>query len=383
VVLVGPAAARFVTLGGDDDLLWRIETDPLARLLRHGVLVEDGAEHAALRGLMDPALHRRVVQAQVAAMVACADAGLDAWPAVGEVDALPGLRRITLGVLARTVFDVDIAPDLRRLWPTLLRTLAYIAPGAWILWPGVPRPGYARALAAMDAYLLRLIAARRATGADGEDLLGLLVRSGMGDDLIRDQLMTMLIAGHDTVTALLAWAMVALGRHPQLQARARAEVAAVLGGEPPTAPTAGKLPYLEQVIKETLRLYPPIHVANRRAARDLDFQGHRIAEGTRVLFSIFLTHRHPAHWADPERFDPDRFDLAAHPAPEPFSYLPFGGGPRFCIGTAMARVEARVVLARILQRYAWTTAPRRVTLRMGATLEPAPGARVMLLRLTA
>ncbi|MEO8082646.1 MAG: cytochrome P450 [Ardenticatenales bacterium] len=397
VVLVGPAAARFVLLGPEGDLLWRFPKDPVARLLRHGVLVEDGAAHDALRALMAPALHKRIIDANVDAMVGCVDRVLDGWPAEGGVDALPEMRRIALAVLTETLFGVDIHPDLARLWRSILGTLRYISPGLWIVWPDAPRPGYGRALRTMDAYLMRLIALRRAMGdasrtpggadagvVDGpadDDLLGLLVRSDLSDQLIRDQLLTMLIAGHDTATALLAWAIVALAQHPDVQSRARAEVVAVLGDAPPTAETAGRLPYLEQVIKETLRLYPPIHVGNRRAARDLEFEGHRIAKGTRVLFSIFLTQRHPAHWPDPERFDPERFDMALRSAPDPFTYLPFGGGPRFCIGTAMARIEARVVLARLLQRYEWSMAPgARVTLRMGATLEPGGRGRVVVVR---
>ena len=375
VVLVGPAAARFVMLGPEGDLLWRFEKDPVARLLRHGVLVEDGAAHDALRTLMTPALHRRMIDAEVATMARCIDARLDTWPSDGHVDALDEMRAIALAVLTETLFGVDIAPDLERLWRVILRTLAYISPGAWIVWPDAPRPGYGRALRAMDGYLHRLIAQRRAAERGGgparDDLLGVLVHSDLSDDVIRDQLLTMLIAGHDTATALLSWALVALGQDQDIQARARAEVRTVLGGAAPTAESSARLPYLEQVIKETLRLYPPIHVGNRRAARDLAFQGHRIPAGTRVLFSIFLTHRHAAHWPDPDRFDPDRFDAATRSAPEPFTYLPFGGGPRFCIGTAMARVEARVVLARLLQRFAWSLEPgKRITLRMGATLEP-------------
>jgi cytochrome P450 len=193
--------------------------------------------------------------------------------------------------------------------------------------------------------------------------------------LIRDQLLTMLIAGHDTATALLAWALVTLAQHPTVQEQARTEVAQVLAGEPPTAGTIPGLEYAEQIIKETLRLYPPIHVANRRAARDLAFDGHCIAADTRVLFSIFITHRHPAYWDEPARFDPSRFGPAAR-SPLPFTYLPFGGGPRFCIGTALARIEARVVLARLLQRYAFELLPGRITLRMGATLEPARTVRL-------
>jgi cytochrome P450 len=188
----------------------------------------------------------------------------------------------------------------------------------------------------------------------------------------------MLIAGHDTATATLAWSLYALGRHPALLARARAEVQSQLGSRPPAVADLPRLAYLDCVVKETLRLYPPIHVGNRLAARDLEFAGCRIPAGTRVLFSIYLTHRHPRHWPQPQRFDPDRFDPTLTSPPAPFTYLPFGGGPRFCIGAAMAQVEVKVILARLIQRFDLDLLSPRVRLKMGATLEPSPHLRFHL-----
>jgi cytochrome P450 len=265
---------------------------------------------------------------------------------------------------------VSVAPELDGLWRPLLRTLAYIAPGPWLLWPTLPRPGYARALRHVDHYLFRLIAHRRADPLDGDDLLNVLVRSGLSDNMVRDQLLTMLIAGHDTATAALAWALHVLSQFTEVQTRARTEVAAVLGNQAPKIDHLPQLAYVERVIKETLRLYPPIHVGNRRAACDLAFAGWRIPAGTRVLFSIFLTHRDPRYWPEPERFDPERFNPQCHTPPAAFAYLPFGGGPRFCIGAAMAQVEVKAVLARLLQRFDFQPLSKTVHLRMGATLEP-------------
>jgi cytochrome P450 len=376
VVLVGPEAARFVLVDSRDDFRWRIETDPVARLLRHGLLMEDGDSHDRLRALMTPALHRRLIERQVATMWECADEVTSDWRDGQSIDVLNAMRRIALICLTRTLFGVDIAPDLRALWRPLLRTLAYIAPGPWLVWPGIPRPGYAHALRQMDDYLFHMIALRRASGPLGDDLLSLLVNSELSDDLIRDQLLTMLIAGHDTATASLAWALYALGKHPPVLAQARAEVDSVLNGEAPTASNIQQLHYLEHVIKETLRLYPPIHVSNRLAARELEFAGRRIPAGARVLFSIYLTHRHPRHWPAPERFDPERFHPEKTSPPAPFTYLPFGGGPRFCIGAVMAQVEVKVVLARLLQRFDVQLLSEAVRLRMGATLEPSHDLRM-------
>jgi cytochrome P450 len=226
----------------------------------------------------------------------------------------------------------------------------------------------------MDETLYRLIALRRKVGGGGQDLLGLLVSTpGMEDGLIRDQLLTMLIAGHDTSTALLGWALYLLGKHPEAMEKATAEADAVLGTDPPTIESVACLDYLEKVMLEALRLYPPIHLGQRRAAQDLEFQGYRIPAGQRVVYSIYLTHRMPLYWPEPARFDPERFSPENARQRPHYTYLPFGGGPRNCIGLAFAQVEVKVVLARLLQRFELRLEPRKIHPHMGATLEPRPG----------
>ncbi len=374
VVLVGPEAAHYVLITARGDLRWRPEGDPVTKLLRRGVLVEDGERHDALRRIMNPALHRRRLPSYVAAMWRYTDQVSATWNPSGPVDMLAEMRRIALLILMGTLFKVDFAPDMDRLWPAILRILNYISPSLWLVWQDMPRPGYRGAQRQIDDYLYRVIRARRAAIGETDDLLGLLVTApGMSDDLIRDQLLTMLIAGHDTSTALLAWSLYLLGSHPEIMARAQAEVDSVLGEDVPDFTHLERLVYLERVIKETLRLYPPIHIGNRMAAVDLEFQSYRIPAGTRVVYSIYLTHRHPHHWPDPERFDPDRFTPEQNRVRKPYIYLPFGGGPRNCIGAAFAEVEAKVILARILQTFALRLVHTGVRPHMGATLEPRPG----------
>jgi cytochrome P450 len=185
--------------------------------------------------------------------------------------------------------------------------------------------------------------------------------------------MWMLIAGHDTSTSLLAWTLHLLGQHPEIAQKAQDEVDVALGDRAPSNADLSRLPYLGQVIDESLRLYPPIHLSNRIAAEDIEFNGYRIPVGSRVMMSIYLTHRDPAHWPEPERFDPSRFDRENAGARLPYTYIPFGGGRRNCIGSAFARAEARIVLARILQRTHLEALPYKVRPYMGATLEPHPG----------
>lgn len=299
------------------------------------------------------------------------------WPAERTLDMLVEMRRIALLIVMQTLFGVDFTPDMARLLSSILRTLRYISPGLWALRPGIPRPGYRRAAARLDDYLHQVIAARREACGNGDGLLGLLIDGpGMNDDLLRDQLLTLLIAGHDTSTAALAWALYLLGHHPDVLEVARSEVDRVLGGDPPTLESVGELTYLEQVIRETLRLYPPIHIGTRVAVADLEFNGYHIPAGTRLVYSVYLTHRHRAYWPEPGRFDPGRFDLYAHPQPAPYTYLPFGGGPRNCIGAAFAQLEVKVVLSRLIQRFHFHLIESRVRAHMGATLEPRPGVRM-------
>jgi cytochrome P450 len=286
------------------------------------------------------------------------------------------MRRVALLVLMKTLFQVDFEPEIERLWDAILRTLHYISPGAWVMWRDVPRPGYSAAIRQLDDYLHRIIAARRRSPAPPDDLLGSLIASGMPDALIRDQLLTLIIAGHDTSTALLAWALYLLSTHAEAQVTAQAEIAAVLGTQPPAFTRLADLRYLDQVVNETLRLYPPIHLGSRVAAADLEFQGYPIPAGQRVLYSIYLTHRDPRCWRDPAAFDPTRFAPEAARRRDPYTFLPFGGGARNCIGAAFAQVEAKVILARILQRCDLTFVGGSVRPHMGATLEPGPGVQV-------
>lgn len=380
VVLVGPEAARFVYVSGRGSLRWRAEHDPVTRLLRGGLLVEDGEVHQALRRQLNPSLHRRMLEGYAEAVLERTDQLSATWSAKHPVDLLDQMRQLTLLILVDSLFGADLSAELDRLWKPILRTLRYIGPGAWLLWHAVPRPGYRAARRALDAYLHQLIAARRTDGAGGSDLLSQLIRAGLADRLIRDQLLTVLIAGHDTSTALLAWTLHLLGTHPAVLAALQAEVDAQLGGAAPELSRVSQMRLLDQVLNESLRLYPPIHLSNRIAATDLEFSGYRVAAGSRVLLSIYLTHRHARYWSAPDRFDPQRFASEQAADRPPYAFIPFGGGPRNCIGMAFAQAEAQLILARLLQRYRFRHLGRPVHPHMGATLEPRPAVWMQVTR---
>lgn len=375
IMMAGPDANRFVLVEAREKLSWRPTGDPVTKLLRHGLLIEDGEWHDQLRQQMTPALHKKEVAGQVPAMLRRADQVIDGWQAGGRYDMLDEMRRVALLILMDTLYGVDFTDALPQLWPTILKLLKYISPGPWLIWRGAPRPGYKDAIEAMDAYLYELIQQRRQNPRDAVDLLGLLTDvEWMGDGLIRDQLLTMLIAGHDTGTALMAWTLYLLGSHPAALHQAQEEVDRIIGSNRPSYEQLERLEYLDQVIKESLRLYPPIHVGTRRASCELAYKNYCLPEGDRILYSIYLTHRDPQQWADPNSFRPERFIVErGRRTYEPYSYVPFGGGPRNCIGAYYGQMEAKVVLARMLQRCRLTLTDDNVHMHMGATLEPRPG----------
>ena len=366
-VVFGPEANRKVLVTERDKLLWR-NTDPVTDLLRHGVLITDGDEHDRYRELMETPLHPSRLPNYTQMMIEQTDRVSSNWKDGDTIDMLVESRKIALLIIMQTLFSRDAWEDIPHIWTPVLKSIQYISPGPWILWRNMPRPGYRKHLKVMDEYLYGIIADRRRLIVDRppstvhgpSDLLQHLIDAGLSDDLIRDQMLTMLIAGHDTSTALLAWTFALLGQHPDIHTRLAEEV-----------DTLEKSPLLDQVIKESLRLYPPIHIGNRRVAKDMQFTEGSIPPGERMFYSIYLTHRDPQIWENADTFCPERH--AHGRKTPPFSYVPFGGGPRSCIGAAFGQAEARLVIARLLQTYKFEFTNHKIHAHMGATLEPRPG----------
>lgn len=385
-VLVGPESNRQILVSRRAYFHSRGPSDPVTKLLRHGVLVEDGEPHDFFRAQMEPVLQKPQVVRHIALMQEYTDRVAHRWKDGSVVDMLVEMRRLALLIFMGTLVDVEFGPDMERLWRPILRAIKYISPGLWIIWPDMPRFGYAAALAQLDEYLYGIIRERRqrlaaeppvepAAGPPPvpSDLLTQMLRSpAMSDDLIRDQILTMLIAGHDTSTALLAWALHLISEYPEVMAKVRGEVDSVVGREDISLAHVDHLDYLDTVIKETLRLYPPIHVGNRFVTDDTTISGYDLTAGTRVMASIYLSHRDERYWDAPQEFQPERFGPDGERVP-PFTYIPFGGGPRVCIGATFAQIEAKVVLARIIQQFTLESDGREVHPYMGATLEPHPG----------
>jgi cytochrome P450 len=329
---------------------------------------------------MDPPLQRAQCAAYIPQMWQYTAAVTATWRAGETRDMLVEMRRAALLILMGCLFRVEFATELDRLWRPILKVLDYISPGLWILWPALPRPTYRRALRELDAYLYHIVRDRRdalrdpAARAQTDLLTRLCLEPELDDDRIRDQLLTMLIAGHDTSTALLAWTLYLLGTHPETMRDVRREMDAVLTTGPPTLGQLYQLELLDRVVKEALRLYPPIHIGNRRAAEPTRLLDYDIPKDSRVMYSIYLAHRDPKYWDAPEEFCPARFQDASEANRPPLTFVPFGGGPRNCIGAAFSQIEVKVVLACVLRQFDLELVNAdRIRPHMGATLVPRPG----------
>jgi cytochrome P450 len=364
-ILVGhPALAEEVLVTRNHDFRKHVGARRLGTLLGNGLLLSEGTFWLRQRRLMQPAFHRQRLAAMADTMVATTAALLDTWQ-VGDTRDIHGeMIELTLRIVARALFDTDVGEDLALIrrsnrvvtehFRSRLFTLLILLPD------GVPTPGnlrYRRAVRDLDQLVYRIVAERRASGDRRGDLLGLLLAArddtgaGMTDRQLRDEVLTLLQAGHDTTAMALTWAWVLLARHPAARAALEAELRTVLGGRLPTAADLPRLRRVEQVVSETLRLYPTAWVFGREAVRDTEIGGQPVAKGMTILISPWVLHHDPRFFADPDVFRPERWaDGLAQRLPR-YAYLPFGGGQRICLGAGFAQMEATLLLATIAQRF--------------------------------
>lgn len=375
VIVASPVGLRQALVEKRDAFLWRPEGDPVTRLLRRGVLVTDGEFHDRLRSIMTLSNSRRHFAPRSIELWREVDTLTSGWESGKRYNMFVEMRKVALVIFERVYFSHDLWPELSQIWQPLMSALDYINPGLWIFFGPSEPPKDVRVL---DDHFYELIKRRRCEPNPPDDMLTHLVQALDDDDLIRDQMITMFIAGHDTSTSLLAWSLYLMGRHPEWLERVTNEVRGVLGAVPPDPENVEQLKTLDQVVKESLRLYPPIHVGNRFAARDVELDGYLIQAGTRVMLSYYLVQRHPSWWEDAMAFRPERWTDDFHP--KPFTYVPFGGGPRNCIGGSFAQLEVRLVLARLLQTFDFSLVQTDVTPKMSAALEPCPGVEMEVYR---
>ena len=359
-------------------------------LFGNGLLTSEGDFWLRQRRLSQPAFHRSRIAAYADIMAREAARMLDTWRDGQELDIHRAMMQTTLSIATRTLFGVDLGPKM----PVVAAAMdAFIRQNAglsvWRLFFKVPTPRRARFLRGvreLDQIVYGIIRERRASGM-GEDLLSDFLRaqdvdgSSMTDQQLRDEVMTMLLAGHETTALALSWAWFLLATHPQAQAKLGEELDRVLTGRLPCAADVGQLAFTNRVVRETMRLYPPAWVLSRRAAIDVEIAGYTVPAGSNVIVSPWVTHRDALFFPNPLAFEPERWTAEFEQALPKFAYFPFGGGPRICIGNNFALMEAAILLAAVAQRYEVSMVPgRKVEPMPSITLRPANGVHVRLRR---
>ncbi|MEB3070049.1 cytochrome P450 [[Mycobacterium] vasticus] len=386
VYLFGAEANKFVFANSDAFNWWEAFQVLVPVDGPTALIVSDGADHRRRRSLVQPAFHHRHLANYLQIMAANADAVIETWQPDHTVDIFAHLRAAIRRSAIESLFGQAMAGyadylgeqlqplmDLTHLLPQTLRAVQLLRTPAW-----------RRAMAAkarVDELIYTEIARARNHPSADDNVLATLIAGrtedgeALRDNEIRDQVVSLIAAGYETTSAAMGWAVYALLSAPGVWEAAAAEVGDVLEGRPPDAADLKNLTYLNGVVHETLRLYPPAVISARKVTRELSFAGRRIRAGRTLVFSPYVTHRLPQLWADPLRFEPRRWDPASpgYRRPAPYEFLPFGGGTHRCIGSAFATAELTVMLARLLARTQLNLLDQRIRAGGYAALQPRNG----------
>ncbi len=374
-----------------------IQFEKMAHYLGNGLLTSDGDYWLRQRRLIQPGFHRRRLEGLTGTMLDVIDHAVEnlaaGMRAHGEVDVYPHMMETAFGIMARSLFSADLpeselnllSDNITRLQEFIIREIRQPLLGPWFRLSGQVRRHEAIAEQS-DELLLNYIRRRRQSADTHDDLLQMLLDAryedtgeGMTERQLLDEATILLVAGHETSACALTWTCYLLGRHPEVAARLRRELNEVLGDRRPTFADLPRLTYTTQVIEESMRLYPPAWITDRVAIEDDEVAGVGIPAGTTLIIYIYGAHRAPEHWPSPDTFDPGRFAPERKKEQTPFSYLPFGGGPRLCIGNNFAMMEMQLVLAQLLRRFDLTLVPgQEITPLPLITMRPNEAVRMRL-----
>ncbi len=365
--------------------------EKLAHFLGKGLLTSDGAYWLRQRRLIQPGFHRARLESLTSLMQEVIDERirlLDARIEAGPVDIYQEMLEMAFRIIARSIFSVDLPDEeldrlsrqITQLQEIVIRLIRQPFMEPWFRLSGEIQK-HERIAADLDAIMLRYIRERQADTSDYDDLLQMLMDAryedtgeGMTEQQLLDELKILFVAGHETSANALAWTWYLLAQHPEVADKARTEIESVLKGSPLSFGALAGLSYVTQILEESMRLYPPAWITDRMAVEDDTFQGMAIPKGTYIVTYFYGVHHDPAFWEYPERFSPERFDAQMVKKHTPGAYLPFGAGPRLCIGNHFAMMEMQLVLAAMLPRYRMELTPgRRVSAEPLVTLRPKEG----------
>jgi cytochrome P450 len=384
-----------ITFGAAPDLVHHVLVEGASRYVKsrtydglkcfagEGLLTHAGGDAwRRNRRMVQPAFHRSRLEVLGARVVEGTERMLAGLEGRAEIDAHEELMQLTLAIVGRAFFGVDLRAD-PRVGAAFAEALTFA--NAYATMPvriplGVPTRAnrrFLRARAVLDGVVDRILAERRTDGAAAQDdYLSVLMAardedgSAMDDRQLRDEVMTMVAAGHETTGNAASWVLHLLAQHADVQERLRDEVRGVLGTRSPEVSDLARMPLLARVVSEAMRLYPAAWMIERTPVEDDTMRGHHVARGSIVAVSPYFVHRHPGEWDAPERFDPDRFLPAAVAQRSRHAYIPYGTGPRVCIGGAFATIETQLITAMIVARHRLSPGPGEVVPEAGITLRP-------------
>lgn len=366
-----------------------LQYNSLSIITGKGLLTNDGTDWLRQRRLAQPAFARDKLSGLDKIVVPSTEAFIHHWENLREnsvIDMDAEMIRLTLEIVGKALFSIDLSKEAPHLTNAVMTTLDYIVfrvKTLTLIPVSLPLPrnqSFKKALKTLEDAVDRIIQRRRKEGKLGEDLLGIFLQAkdaengkGMSDRQIRDEVMTMLIAGHETVASALTWTWYLLATHPKIEKRLFEEAHGVLRGNPPAVRDLENLPYTSQVFTEALRLYPPAWLITRKAIDDDNILGYFIPAGSILVISPYVIHRLNEYWESPTAFIPERFEQDPNGNSHRFTFIPFGAGPRLCIGNQFATIEARLILSTIIQVLRFQPPDQPPEVEALVTLRPRQG----------
>lgn len=395
VLINDPELIREVLVVQNDNFIKERTVQRSKMVLGEGMITAEGAQHRSQRRVAQPAFHRRRITAYAETMVTEALRTRDSWRAGAQLDISQQMMALTLEIVSQTLFGVKLNDEVEEVMTAInqimgLYNFLVVLPAAEALvnFPVPQMRRFRKARARLDAVVQRILENRLRATEPHDDLLQMMLEGAAVESMtdltpeiassLRDQVITIFLAGYETVANAMTWTWYLLSENPEAEHRMHEEIDSVLGGRPPGVEDVPQLKYVEMVMAESMRLYPPAWAMGRKALKDFALGPYYLPRGATLLMSQWITHRDPANFPDPLRFEPERFAPEAPPRPK-FAYFPFGGGPRQCVGESFAWMKGVLILATIAQKWRLRLVPgHRVKTQPLITLRPKYGMQMMV-----